>query len=160
MNIHLLGFQGNSPDGGSAAWHLSGVFPGHHPAPGRRCAGLYSAPAGGAGQRLPGQVPEWSGHLQVLHGAAGETGEAAARGEGSTCVVTAEVAAWMVVIKRWRREPGYCVLWCSTLLKGKGQKQLSCCQLFGEWSSCHFILLKWCLQWSTLWLCNSVLRNL
>lgn len=78
--FHLGCFLGNGPDGGSAARHHCGVFPRHGSAPGWWCAGIHSAPAGGTRQRLSGQVPEWPGHLQVLRGAAGEIGEAAAWG--------------------------------------------------------------------------------
>lgn len=79
--FHLGCFPGDSPDGGSAARHHCRVFPRHRSAPGWWCARIHSAPAGGTCQRLSGQVPESPGHLQVLCGAAGEAGEAAARGE-------------------------------------------------------------------------------
>lgn len=72
--------SGDGPDGGSAAPCHRRVFPRHSSAPSRRCAGIHSAPAVGTRQGLSGQVPEWPGDLQVLCGAAGETGEAAARG--------------------------------------------------------------------------------
>lgn len=114
MNIHLLCFPGDGPDGGSAAWHHSRVFPRHYSAPGWRCAGIYSAPAGGARQRLLGQVPEWPGHLQLLRGAARETGEVAAWGERATSVI----GLWLLsgeVQFFGCPHPGHCILQCSTL---------------------------------------------